>query len=466
MVERGHDVRGLTVRRTLAAFGAAALAAIVLPLVAAQSADAAGPVVTLDQGTAGCNGVRPTPGSENTTKRLVAGNLEPGGTVTFEIAFPVDASDVGGDFAITDCVFINGVAKLKYTVSFVPNNTNFILTFNLTIPPGTPIGAEYCNYAKTTQSPSTSQASNRKAGPACFFVGGDLRIIKVAEGDASHTPLAGASFDVSCDTNGETIPPVVISGLSGPNSTTTFDAGADAYVASGVADTGVIAIAGPEGTPCTVTETAAPAGYDLPADPTFTFTIPAATAGQEIDYIEDPAVKNDTTISTSATSGDEGDSITDVATLSGATADATGTITFNVYDNADCTGDAVFTSTVNVSGPGDYPSDPFTPTTPGSYYWIASYSGDAKNNGSSGACGDEGETSSLTPSPSPSHSSSPETSSTTTPPPTHSFQPTETHSVANTGAGPVGDELDWAVGLLVLGAAAALAGRRTYRRSH
>jgi len=87
---------------------------------------------------------------------------------------------------------------------------------------------------------------------SCFRIGGDIRIVKVAEGDDTQTPLAGASFDVSCNTGeGATVPPVVISGLSGP---ATFADGA--YVASGVATTGVIAIAGPEGTVCTVTETA------------------------------------------------------------------------------------------------------------------------------------------------------------------------------------------------------------------
>lgn len=278
---------GKSVRRILAVSAAAALTSIAVPLMfssAPAGAAPGDPTVTQEIGVASCEGTKTTPGSENTTKRLVAGDLEPGGTVTFEINYPVDPTDVGGTFAITDCVFINDVASIKYTVSFVPNNASFLLSFNLVIPAGAPIGAQYCNYAKTTQSPSASQASNRKANPACFFIGGDLRIIKEAAGDGSHTPLAGASFDVSCDTGAETVPPVVISGLSG---TTSFSSGA--YVASGTSASGIIAIAGPEGTPCTVTETAAPAGFDLPADPVFHYTIPAAASGQEIDYIDDPA---------------------------------------------------------------------------------------------------------------------------------------------------------------------------------
>jgi hypothetical protein len=423
-------------------------------------AAASGPVVTQQTGVAGCQGVVTTPGSENTTKRLVAGNLEPGGTVTFEINYPVDASDVGGNFAITDCVFINDKASIKYTVSFVPNNTAFLLTFNLVIPPDAPIGAQYCNYAKTTQSPSASQASNRKANPACFFIGGDLRIIKEAAGDAGHTPLAGASFDVSCATGAETVPPVVISGLSG---STSFSSGA--YVASGTSASGIIAIAGPEGTPCTVTETAPPTGFTLPANPVFHYTIPAATAGQEIDYIDDPALQNSPKIATDATSGTVGDAISDTATLSGATNTAGGTITFKLYGPSatpSCTGDPAFTSTVNVRGNGKYTSKSFTPDATGNFYWVAAYSGDTHNVAASGACGATGETSKLKPAPSPTSATpTPTTVTPTTPTPTQSQNP-----VAATGAGPVDKQLGWAFLLLLMGAGVIFAAKERYRRTH
>jgi uncharacterized repeat protein (TIGR01451 family) len=109
-------------------------------------------------------------------------------------------------------------------------------------------------------------------------------------------------------------------------------------------------------------------------------------------------VKNPTDIVTAATSGTIGDAIHDVATLSGATADAGGTITFNLYgpsDTPDCSGDPVYTNTVDVSGNGDYNSGDFTPDTAGKYYWIASYSGDDNNESSTGTCGDAGETSTI-----------------------------------------------------------------------
>jgi uncharacterized repeat protein (TIGR01451 family) len=109
-------------------------------------------------------------------------------------------------------------------------------------------------------------------------------------------------------------------------------------------------------------------------------------------------VPNTTQIGTTATSGTIGGAVHDVATLSGATANAGGTITFSAYGPSaqpDCSGDPVYSNTVDVSGPGDYNSGDFTPTTAGSYYWVASYSGDTNNIGSSGSCGDGGETSTI-----------------------------------------------------------------------
>jgi uncharacterized repeat protein (TIGR01451 family) len=106
-------------------------------------------------------------------------------------------------------------------------------------------------------------------------------------------------------------------------------------------------------------------------------------------------VKNVTSITTSATQTvNVGQSISDSATLSGATADAGGHITFRAYGPADtnCSGDPAFTSaSFAVSGNGTYGPASFTPTTAGVYRWIASYSGDAKNAPSIGSCNDAGE---------------------------------------------------------------------------
>ena len=256
-------------RRSVAALVAALVALVWLPLLAGP-ARAADVVLTPDTTINGCNGVLTTPGSENTQKRLdpdFASDFNPGGEIGYIIDFPVDAADVGGDFRITDCVFVDppgaggDVAIAKYFVDFVPNNTSFQLRFSVDIPADTPLGSQFCNYAKTTESPSASQASNRKAGPACFTVGGGLRIEK-RSGSASGPLLPGASFTVVCSPT-TTSPPTIITGLSNQSQTNP-----DGTVStSGAAGDGTIAINGPSGTPCTVTETAAPDGYLVDATP-------------------------------------------------------------------------------------------------------------------------------------------------------------------------------------------------------
>jgi hypothetical protein len=89
-----------------------------------------------------------------------------------------------------------------------------------------------------------------------------------------------------------------------------------------------------------------------------------------------------------------GDSISDVAILSGATDDATGTITFTLYSDDQCTNEVDTNLTpVTVDGNGDLNSGNYTPNAPGTYYWIASYSGDDKKEADSGECGDANESS-------------------------------------------------------------------------
>ena len=110
------------------------------------------------------------------------------------------------------------------------------------------------------------------------------------------------------------------------------------------------------------------------------------------------------TIVTSASSAILGNSISDRANVNGEPAPApppTGSVTFTVFDNATCTGPPVFTSAGQPLS-GEFPtatSAPFTPSAEGSYYWVASYSGDANYAPVSGACGEPFETSEIWPAP-------------------------------------------------------------------
>ena len=88
-----------------------------------------------------------------------------------------------------------------------------------------------------------------------------------------------------------------------------------------------------------------------------------------------------------------GGAVHDTAHLSGG-ATPTGTITFRLYGagNRDCSGNPVFTSTVKVSGNGDYDSESFVPKKAGVYQWVAGYGGDDHNESAGPtACGDTAE---------------------------------------------------------------------------
>ncbi len=91
-------------------------------------------------------------------------------------------------------------------------------------------------------------------------------------------------------------------------------------------------------------------------------------------------------------SGSTGDTFKDKATISGlVTPDGTGKITFTLYPQQNCTGTPLDTETVSpVNANGDY----VTPTgvqinNPGTYYWVASFSGDGFNNTNASGCNDE-----------------------------------------------------------------------------
>ncbi|HET9442889.1 MAG TPA: DUF5979 domain-containing protein [Acidimicrobiales bacterium] len=224
-----------------------------------------------------CTGAMPTPGSENTDKRLVGGTLVPGGTAIFEFTYPFDPTDTSGrqDFVILDCVFVDDEPIQAYELHGVPNAVSpFIFQFTVEIPATVPVGAEFCNVGKTTAAPSSAQASNRKAGPACFVVGGDLRVVKV---DEAQAPLLGATFEITC-TPASQLLPVVIEGEA--RTAFTGTTGAD----------NALTIAGPHGTSCEITETIPPAGYTLATPATVTATIGDPQNGPEIVFVNPRAV--------------------------------------------------------------------------------------------------------------------------------------------------------------------------------
>jgi hypothetical protein len=94
-----------------------------------------------------------------------------------------------------------------------------------------------------------------------------------------------------------------------------------------------------------------------------------------------------------------GTAVTDTASLTGTDAGvATGSVTYTVYSNPTCTA-AVSTGTAEpITTPGTPPaSAPVSLSTTGTYYWRASYSGDANNASATSPCGKNAET--VTPAP-------------------------------------------------------------------
>ncbi len=107
-------------------------------------------------------------------------------------------------------------------------------------------------------------------------------------------------------------------------------------------------------------------------------------------------------ISTTATSGTVGGAIHDTATLGALGAIAyQGTVTFRAYgpspDASTCTTLAFTSDPIAVNGAGDYQSNDFHPVLPGTYNWVASYSGDPATLvlGADTTCGDANETSTV-----------------------------------------------------------------------
>jgi len=257
------------------------------------------PGVTVTPGGENCNGIVPTPGSENTVKTLTGLTVDAAGThAQYTIAYPVDPAHVGDTFQIVDCVLSGTGADLsKYdvvdeaTFDGVVNSTSFNLTFKVTIPASTPVGTRICNVAKTTEGPSAPSASNRKAGPACFLVGGDVRVLKLSTTAPNDTanPIGGATFTVwACVNtagNNSVLQPIIV--LPTPSSGDIYSA---TLAGGGVvhATAGVVSFAGPSGSTCKITETSPPSGYELPPTVTQTVTIPVGTGGATVYKFLDP----------------------------------------------------------------------------------------------------------------------------------------------------------------------------------
>jgi len=91
----------------------------------------------------------------------------------------------------------------------------------------------------------------------------------------------------------------------------------------------------------------------------------------------------------SATTVSIGDLVHDSATLTGATANAGGTVTYTAYSDSSCTQNSQDAGTKTVTNGVVPDSNAISFSAAGTYYWQAVYSGDANNNGATSDCKSE-----------------------------------------------------------------------------
>ena len=112
-----------------------------------------------------------------------------------------------------------------------------------------------------------------------------------------------------------------------------------------------------------------------------------STCGSEVETVGKfaPSIATTLSASTIATSTP----VHDTSTLSGASSDAGGTVTYSVFTNATCTAGMQSAGVKTVTS-GTVPnSDPISFQVAGTYYWQAAYSGDAKNSAAMSTCARE-----------------------------------------------------------------------------
>src|SRR3984885_12926156 len=132
-----------------------------------------------------------------------------------------------------------------------------------------------------------------------------------------------------------------------------------------------------------------PAGYGGPPSDPMTYT--PVTITRPTDCVQSPSIATSLSSSTVTLGG----TIHDSATLTGAAANAGGTVVYNIWftpggtSAPDCSGSPLTSATVNVSGGSVPESPPYTATARGSYSCDAVYPGDVNDQGAASAFGTE-----------------------------------------------------------------------------
>jgi hypothetical protein len=284
----------------------------------------------------------------------LTGGVNPTGTITFSLYL-----GCGGALVDTEMATVNsGNGTYTTPTGYVPTAPG---TYQWVASYGgdsnnNPV-ASNCGDEPVTVSPATP-AINTQQQPASATVGASIADKATVSG--GDNPTGTVTFNLYNNPNGTGTPlftdtePLVAGSATSAGYTTTAT-GTDYWVATYNGDSNNHSVSsGTADEPVTVTP-----------------------AGPSISTQQNPA------------SGTAPIVLKDTATLSGGV-NPTGTITFKLYNNSGCTGNAVDTETATVSGNGNYPTPTgYNATGPGTYEWVASYGGDSKNSSATTKCGDE-----------------------------------------------------------------------------
>jgi hypothetical protein len=258
--------------------------------------------------------------SQQPSSTTVGGSIQDQATVTGPAAYNCPPQDEAG-FPLGDSSNSGGVLFCSYPAFPGENPNDF-----------------FCNY--NSSSGVLTQDNDAGFCPATA----------VQTGGSGATPTGTVTFNLYNNPNGTGTPLFTDSNvsLSGGSATsagyTTTGVGTDYWVATYNGDTNYNAVSSStSGEPVTIS----------PATPS-------------INTSQQPA------------SATVGTSIADQATVSGGDS-PTGTVTFNLYDNPNGNGPALFTDTESLSG-GSATSAGYTTTATGTDYWVATYNGDSNNN--------------------------------------------------------------------------------------
>ena len=259
-----------------------------------------------------------------------------------------------------------------------------------------------------TDTESLSGGTATSAGYTTAATGTDYWVAAYS-GDAANNPVSSGCADEPVTI---TAASPAITTSAQPSSAAVGSSVADtARVSGGSAPTGTVAFTLYGNASCTGTAlftdteslsggTATSAGYTTAATGT-DYWVAAYSGDAANNPVSSGCADEPVTITAASPSlstnpspgGPAGSStVTDTATLSGGV-NPTGAITFHLYGPstaADCSTAPIDTETVTVSGDGHYTTPTgATPTGAGTYWWTASYGGNANNNPAANSCGDE-----------------------------------------------------------------------------